>query len=179
MVMVLLLAGCASFGPLGTESFEPKLRQDIPSIDWQLIYQSPASFLNAVDGFKFSDLTNVRPQYEPLEDATNQTYQVEEGIIVLTEHKVFFVKWRGEKYEKYWDLDYKKITTLKISSLGLRQRLVIKFDDVPNVVSFDIATDSGQFIDKQRTITVCQLIARYSNIARQGCSHTYQGDEDS
>jgi hypothetical protein len=160
--LMLLLTGCASFGPLGTSNFEPKLRQDIPSLEGQIIYQAPASFLNAVDGYKFSDLGQLRPQYEPLKYGTAQIYQVGEGIIVLTEHKVYFVKWRGEKYENYWELDYKKITTIEIRSLGLGRRLVIEFDDVPYVVSFDVATDSGQRIDQQRTITVCQLIAQHS-----------------
>lgn len=160
---VLLLAGCASFGPLGTVNFEPKLRQDIPSVEGQLIYQGPAGFLNAVDGYKFSDLGQVRPQYEPLKNVTDQLYEVIGGIIVLTDHKVFFVKWRGEKYEHYWDLDYRNITAIEIRSLGLGKRLVIKFDEVPYVVSFDVHTDSGQHIDQQRTMTVCQLIAQRSN----------------
>jgi Bacterial PH domain len=159
LMFTIILTGCASFGPLGTSGFESKILEDIQEMKSPIIYESPASFMHAIDGYNFAGVP-LMLQYKPSKTGTYQSYVVGEGIIVLTEKKLFFVKWYKEKYQKYWDLDYENITDLEIRSFGLGRRLVLKFNQVPKVASFDIATDGGQRIDKKGAITVCQLIAQ-------------------
>jgi hypothetical protein len=153
----ILLTGCASFGPLGTPAFEPTLRRDIPNIVGKLTYQSPASLLYGIDGYDlWANATVNWPIF------AQGRVIVLEGIVVLSEQKLYFVKWFGERYQLLWKLDYKKITSVEIRSVLLGHRIVIKFDEEPYVTSLDIATDSGQRIDAEKTVTVCRLIARGS-----------------
>lgn len=153
----LLLTGCASFGPLGTPAFESTLRRDIPNIEGKLTYQSPGSLLYGIDGYDFWDNATVNwPVF------AQDRLIIMEGIIVLTEQELYFVKWLRERYRLLWALDYKKITSLEIRSALLGRRIVMKLDGEPRVVSLDIATNSGQRVDAEKTVTVCQLIAQRS-----------------
>jgi hypothetical protein len=156
-ILSVLLAACASFGPLGTPGFESKLRQDIPSIEGKLKYQSPASLLYGIDGYDFWDNVTVNwPMF------AQDRLIIMEGIIVLSEQKLYFVKWLRERYELLWNLDYQKITAVETRSVLLGHRIVIKMDAEPRVASFDIATDSGMHVDAEKTVTVCQLIAQHA-----------------
>ena len=157
VIITMLLAGCASFGPLGTTAFEPTLRRDVPSVEGKLTYQSPASLLYAIDGYEFWGNAAV---HWPI--FAQDRSIIGEGIVVLSEQKLYFVKWFRERYQLLWTLDYKKITSVEIRSLGLGRRIVITFDEEPQVTSLDVATDSGQRIDAERTVAVCQLIAERS-----------------
>jgi hypothetical protein len=161
VILVVMAAGCASFGPFGTADFEPTLRRDLPAIEGKLMYQSPATLLYGIDGYGFSDNVLVR---SPI--LAQERYVLGEGIVVLTERKIYFVKWFREKYQQHWELDYSKIVSLEIRSFGAGRRLVMKLDGAPQVTSLDIAADGGQMIDAQRTVAVCQVIAQRSG---KGC----------
>lgn len=152
-----LIVGCASYGPLGTTNFEPTLRRDVPSVEGRIEFQSPGAILFGVDGYKLSD--QLRLRMEMSRAGPRDTYS-ENGVIVVAEHKLYFVKWTEKKYEDVWDLDYKKVQSLEVRSFGLGRMIVAKLDGDPPVVSYEAASDSGQSVDAQRTITVCQLMAR-------------------
>jgi len=149
------IVGCASLGPLGTADFEPTLRRDVPSIQGKLIYQAPASLLYAMDGYDLSDAARVASPF-----LAQGRYTVGHGVVVLTEEKLHFVKWSQARYQHEWNLDYQRIRSIEVRSFGKGRRLVMKLDGEPEVVSFDITTNSGEIIDKERTVAVCQLIAQ-------------------
>lgn len=161
VIALLLVAGCSSFGPLGTPDFEPTLRRDVPSVSGKLLYQAPGSLLYAVDGYDLLDTVLARAPASSLPDSPRE-YGL--GVVVLTDQKLYFVKWSQTKYEQLWDLDYRQIDSLEVRSLGKGRRLVIKFSGQPaKVASFDMASDNGQTIDPQRTVVVCKLIAERSS----------------
>jgi hypothetical protein len=154
-ILCFFMVGCASFGPLHTADLEPTLRRDVPSIQGELIDQAPASLFYAIDGFSLSDAAKVA---SPL--LAQGRWLEGPGIVVLTEEKLYFVKWLQEKYEHKWDLNYPRIRSIEVRSWGKGRRLVLKLDGEPEVVSFEITTASGNMIDKEKTVAVCQLIAQ-------------------
>lgn len=163
----LLLAGCASFGPFGTPDFEPTLRRDLPGVEGKLIHQAPAALLHAIDGYGFVDNIAVE---SPL--FAKERFAVGDGLLVLTERKIHFVKWTTEKYRQYWDADYDRILSVEVRSFGAGRRLVMKVrrdapTDAPLPVSFDITQLGSAFIDVPGTIAACQLIAQR---AGKGCT---------
>ena len=150
-----LLVACASYGPLGTAQFEPTLRRDVPAIEGKILLQSPATLLYGIDGYKFSDLLLAHSNFP------GDKYIEGEGIAVLTEQKLFFVKWSGQKYENKWDLDYRKVQSIEIRKLGLGRSLVVQLSGTPAVVSYQIPSDDRPTIERQKTMTViCQLVAQ-------------------
>ena len=150
-VLLSLLTGCASLGPIDTSAFAPKIQQDIPTIEGKILEKSPASFLPGINGYNLVD--NL---FEAGPFAT-----AKQGAIVVTDRRLYFVEWRAEKYQLLWDLDYRLITSIEIKSMGRGQRLVVRFQKSPDVASFDITSD-GTFIDAKKTTTIGQLIARQS-----------------
>lgn len=153
-VLLILLAGCASFGPVDTAAFEPKIRHDIPCIKGKILEKSPAVFLPGVNGYNI-----INNLFEAGPFAKSKT-----GLIILTEHNLYFAQWNGGEYHHYWDVDYDLITSIEIRSMGRSQRLVLNFSKHPNVASFDI-TSNGTFIDTQKTTAIGRLIARQSGKA--------------
>jgi len=156
-ILGAMAVGCASFGPLGTAEFEPTLRKDVPAIEGEILFRSPASLLYGIDGYGMSDQLLVHMKVPP-----KDKYIEGEGIAVLTAQKLFFVKWSGKKYENRWTLDYRDIESIEMRAFGAGRMLVAKLKGTPPVVSYQIASDSGQTIDTQRTITVCQLVAQHA-----------------
>ncbi|MGE4489180.1 MAG: hypothetical protein AB7E95_06530 [Kiritimatiellales bacterium] len=149
--LLISLAGCASFGPIDTAEFEPKIRHDIPAIEGRVLAKAPAVFLPGINGYSI-----VGNFFEAGPFAKSKT-----GLIVLTEQKLYFAQWNSGNYHHYWDLDYGLITSLEIRSMGRGKRLVLNFSKHPNVASFDI-TSNGTFIDARKTTTIGQLIASRS-----------------
>jgi len=149
-VLVYFLTACASYGPLGTPEFEVAFRHDLPAIEGRLLYRGPAEAFYGVDGYRF-----IRwwPNW---------------GVIALTEHRLYFVKWIRGKYENDWELDLEKIRSVEVRALGRSSRLVINYDGEEKVTSFAVFSDASPnpgpiaFVDTQKTVRVCQLIAERS-----------------
>lgn len=150
-LLLTLLTGCASFGPINTAEFAPKIRQDIPTIDGKILEKSHATFLPGINGYNLAD--------NFFEAGPLRTGKA--GAIVVTDQRLYFVEWKSEKYQLLWDLDYRLIKSIEIRSMGRGKRLVVCFNKSPEVASFDITSD-GTFIDAKTTTAIGQLIARQS-----------------
>jgi len=147
--LCVLLAACASFGPLEKGQFEPKLRQDVHVSDNRLIFYSPAVSLPGITGYEMPGVF-----------MTNKVKM--SGVLILGSENIYFVLWRKEKYEDYWRLSYKDVEKLDLRSLGFGRRIVIQYGNESKIVSFEVSDDSGEFIDRERSENVCKLIEQHS-----------------
>lgn len=142
----VFLVACASLGPIEKERFEPKLRQDLAIKDNNLVFYSPAVFFPGIAGWEMPGIFMANKVRQP-------------GVLALGSENVYFVVWTKDKYEDRWHLPYKSIETLELRS-GIR--IVIRYENKSKVVSFDAVADNGEFIDRQRAASACQVIAQNS-----------------
>ena len=152
IAIFMMFSGCASYGPVTTPDFAPKVRHDMPEILGEFVYQSPGVLSRGTDGYKYWSMV-----YPKAKDAGGH------GVILLTDRGMHFLRWAGDKYFQIWEAKYSKIVSVEIRSLGLGRRIVLDIDDEEYMTSIDVATDSGQRIDKERTKKVCEIVASYIN----------------
>jgi hypothetical protein len=148
----MLLAACASFGPLERGQFEARLRKDIHVSDDTLIFYSPAVILPGVIGYEMPGVLMASKVKAA-------------GVLILGSENIYFVLWNEEKYEDYWRLSYKDVEKLDLRSLGFGRRIVIRYENESKVESIDVTGDSGQFIDREKTESVCKVFEQRSGKA--------------
>jgi len=166
LAILALMVGCASFGPIGTSEFEPALRRDIPSVEGSLLYHAPASLLYGVNGYDLMDNVAIRAANTSGRDTISG-----QGIVIIFDKHLYFVRWIQGKYVADWDTDLKRVISVEFRTLGRGRRVVLQLnlDESPVHVSFSASTDNGQFIDQERTEAVCQVIATQSGLE---CKHS-------
>ena len=160
-----LLASCANYGPIGTPAFEQQLHRDVPELNGKVLYQNRASFIYGMNGEATIFRTPKRvDEFNPGHPVYDNTYQP--GVLLVTDDRLYFLRWHQEKYQRYWEIEYKKIKEVGMQMtggatlMGGTRWMTIVFNFIPHVITFTLSDDKGFRNDSDRMLTACKLIAK-------------------
>lgn len=146
--ILVIMAGCAAIGPVGTQEYGQLVAKAVPKDDGQVIIYGPSNWHPNTRGF-----TAIRSSF--LAGPSPAT----PGVLVLTSNSLIVEQWIDElkSFDVIKRIPYTELASASLDSYGASRRLVVRKKDL-SYDSFEFTKVGGNLIDSAKTEEATELL---------------------
>ena len=146
--LLLLLSGCAAYGPIDSPDFDSYLTSMLPNDDRTILLQGAGEWVPNTRGF-----TDVKSSF------ISSPTDLIPGALVITDRTIYVAQWDDSlsKFQIMKKFDFSQLGSVDLYEYGLNRRATVQLKDF-TTHSFRFVTGSSGYLDKEKTVKLVQIL---------------------